>query len=918
MKQFYQFIIKRLFVCILITSFQTLSVFGTSSHRLLITEIMAINGSTLTDENGDYSDWIEIYNPGITAINLYNWSLTDDQGDLYKWQFPNISLSSGAYLVVFASNKNRSTTNSELHTNFKLSGSGEFLALVEPDMKTISYSYDQAFPAQQEDIAFGLLNNINVFLSTPTPGKANISGNQVIDPVFNRERGFYNEPFSVELTTPQTDVSIYYTTDGTAPDHTTGKLYSSAISISTTTPLSAVAINNLGEKSSVVTHTYLFISNIVQQSNNPAGYPDVWSTSKYSKNRLPADYEMDPEVCTNPAYVNLFDEAFKAIPSLCIVTNKDFIFSLEMDENTGGIYIYTGNTGDGSKGLGWERPTSVEFIDPQSGQNFQVNCGLLLHGGNSRVPDNSQKHSFRISFRSEYGASKLKFNFFDDKRNPVNEFNSLVLRAGYNYAWTKNDAEQNKRADFLRDPFAKNTQLDMGHPSAHNRFVHLYLNGLYWGVYNVSEKITDDFMESYMNGAPEDWDVVKDHNGTVDGTRTAWTTMFNLAKSGLSSTAAYQKIQGNSSDGIPNSTYSNYLDVENLVDYILFNFYMGNKDWDGNNWLAARNKVETKYGFRFFAWDGETTMIDVDENIVTLNDGEPTQLFNFFMDNNDFKLLVADRIHKHFFNSGALSPEETSHRYQDLANEIDMAIIGESARWGDYRRDLQPVKGAELYTRNDHWLVEVNNQLANYLPNRSQIVFNQLKSAGYFPNIKAPLFSNNGQKITDAIDLTINNPNTSGQIYYTTNDVDPREQGGNISASAQIYQNALHIIGQGNIKARVKSGSEWSALSEANFKSDNTSGFVTSTSYIGQLLSNCYPNPVNDIATFTFQLPETGNVAITIYATDGRLIEKINCGILNAGDNQFMWNATTFDNGLYFYQIIQNGKTANGKMLIQK
>ena len=896
----------------------TINAKSADSNKLVITEIMAINGKTLADEDGDYSDWIEIYNPSETAINLFNWVLTDDPEEPDKWKFPSINLQPDNYIIVFASDKDRSKADRELHTNFKLSGSGEYLALVESDMKTISYSYGTAFPAQQEDISYGLLNGVNVFLSTPTPGAANEAGTQVIEPVFSHERGFYSQPIDVNLSSPQAGTKIYYTLDGKQPTVSGAQLYSSPITISKTTPLSAIAVDTDGKTSAIVTQTYLYASDIVQQPNTPEGYPNVWSTSKYSATRLPADYEMDPEVCDDPAYKDLMESALKAIPSMCIVTDKDNIFSFDEDKDKGGIYIYTGNSGAGSLGTGWERPTSVEYFEPSTGQNFQVNCGILLHGGNSRVPDNSQKHSFRISFRSEYGASKLKFNFFNDDRDPVNEFNSLVLRAGYNYSWVKNNAGQNMRADFIRDPFAKNTQLDMGNPSAHNRFVHLYINGLYWGVYNVSEKITNDFMASYMNGSDDEWDVVKDHNAVTDGTRDAFNNMMSLAANGLSSNQAYQKIQGKNTDGSINTNYPNYLDVENLIDYILYNFYIGNKDWDGNNWLAARNKVETKYGFRYFAWDAETSMLSVDEDIVDMNDGDPTKIFNYLKENDEFKLLVADRIQKHFFNGGALTIDAATERYNELVDEISLAIIGESARWGDYRRDVHPVDGADLYTRDDYWLVEVENQLNNYLPYRTDMVLEQLKNNSLFNYIEAPLFSNYGGKVGNGIVLTMQNPNNSGEIYYSIDKEDPRMLGGSLSASAMAYQQPLYIIGKGTIKARVKSGNDWSPIIEAKFKSDDTIHFVTSTNELSLIETNCYPNPVTRYGTISYQLPQSGNVSINLYSTDGRLIDNLLNNYQAEGQQQIHWNASAYKNGIYFYRISFNGLTANGKIIIRK
>ena len=115
----------------------------------LITEFLASNTGGLVDEDGDSSDWIEIYNDGDAGLSLNGWHLTDDAGDLAKWTFPAVSLDSGQYLVVFASNKNRADADgTELHTNFKLSADGENLALVESDGITVAFEYAPQFPSQ--------------------------------------------------------------------------------------------------------------------------------------------------------------------------------------------------------------------------------------------------------------------------------------------------------------------------------------------------------------------------------------------------------------------------------------------------------------------------------------------------------------------------------------------------------------------------------------------------------------------------------------------------------------------------------------------------------------------------------------------------------------------------------------------------
>ncbi len=887
------------------------------SQKILITEFMAINSKTIEDEDGDDSDWLELHNPGDNDINLNGWYLTDKADNLTKWQIPNITLKAGDYLLVFASEKKRDDPNSELHTNFKLSGSGEFLAVVEPDGTTISHSFGDAFPAQRDDISYGLFQGQLVFFSDPTPGEENILDNLVQAPQFNKTRGFYNEPFEVTLSGIGEGIKLYYTTDGTRPSSTSGTLYTSAINIATTTPLSAVAINETGVASEIISHTYLFTNDIVKQPNNPAGYPTTWSPNKFSAGNAPADYEMDPEICNHEDYKDLMDDAFQSIPTLSIVTNLGYIFSHEINSETGGIYIYTGNTGEGATGAEWERPVSVEFYDPDTKKEFQVNCGLRLHGGNSRVPENSQKHSFRISFRSQYGPSKLNFNFFEEKTS-TNEFNALVLRAGYNYSWVKNSSTQRLNAQYLQDPFAKTTQLALGQVSPHNRFVHLYLNGLYWGVYNVSEKLTNDFMESYLKGDEDDFDVVKDHAGTVDGNRDAWTRLSNQTNAGLAYNTNYQKVQGKNPDGSLNSGYENLLDVENLIGYMQYNMYIGNEDWDHNNWIAARNRVTNDAGFRFFAWDAETSLVDVNANIVDENnEGNPSWFYQKLQANEDFRVLFADHIQKNFHNGGPLSPEAAIERYSKLADEIDLAIIAESARWGDYRKDVAPSDNDRvLYTRNDHWLPKKQYLLDNYFPYRTDIVVEQFRQIGLFPDIEAPLFSEENGEKTAAINLGMTT--NYGDIYFTTDGSDPREQiTSNIGTTAQAFSSVVYLASDVTVKARAKSGNEWSPITEGVFTFNGVTAIDEEIAQNNFSHGN-YPNPFSQATTIKYNLPVDGDVQVDIFTLDGRLIEKLFTGYQTQGMYTLKWDSSNAKAGIYIYQIRYNDKSYIGKLICSK
>ncbi len=146
-------------------AFETLESRLVLSGSPLITELMAANDEVLADEDGDYPDWIEIHNPTDTSIPLDGWYLTDKTDELTSWQFPAVTLDAGDYLVVFASEKDRTDPSGPLHTNFKLDSDGEYLALVESDGLTVAHQYAPQFPRQLDDISYGLAQDVTTLVA---------------------------------------------------------------------------------------------------------------------------------------------------------------------------------------------------------------------------------------------------------------------------------------------------------------------------------------------------------------------------------------------------------------------------------------------------------------------------------------------------------------------------------------------------------------------------------------------------------------------------------------------------------------------------------------------------------------------------------------------------------------------------------
>ena len=799
------------------------------SQSVLINEFMASNSSVLTDKDGEYSDWIEIHNTTSSDINLSGWSLTDDKSDSLKWVFPQVNLNASGYLIVFASGKNLTDTQTELHTNFKLAAEGEYLALFDPDGNSVSEFYP--YPEQHTDISYGYFEGYYLSFTTPTPGEENQLNDEDLlpAPVFSYERGFYDTPFNLEinvgvsnLPVGEEDIRIFYTTDGSEPNESNGLEYTLPILINKTTVLRAVTVYG-NNSSKITTASFLFQTDVINQPNNPSGYPSEWGEYIEIQGTAIADYEMDPEVTEDPRYSNLIEDALLSIPTISIVTDINNLFSHGTDPDSGGIYIYTGapaNSGGFEIGKGWERPASVEYFNSDGSKGFQIDCGLRIHGGHSRRPEKTPKHSFRIVFRSEYGASKLNYSFFGDES--PSSFNSIVLRATYGNSWLHRSASERNHAQLIHDLWAKDTQLDMGHPSGHGLFVNLYINGIYWGIYNPTERIDKDFAETYFGGDAEDYDVIKDYGEVSDGNITAWNEMMDLADEGLEDNINYQRIQGKNPDGSYNPQYKAYLDIVNFIDYMIINFYGANWDWDQHNWIAIRNRNNPGKGFKFFCWDTEHILENVSSNVLSLNNNHrPSGLFQKLCANEDFRRLFADRVQLHCYNGGALTPEASTERWLKRADEIDLAIIAESARWGDYRRDVHRYfeNGPfDLYTK-EHWIAEKSFLIRDYFPNRTNMFINQLREADLFPDIDAPQFLINGQpKIDNYINPgdVLSMPSGSVTIYYTTNDTDPL-MNGTVSPSALIYSEPIELSHSIHIKARKREGNTWSALNEKIF-----------------------------------------------------------------------------------------------------
>ena len=799
-------------------SFTTLEV-----SELIMTEFMAANDAGQSNNpNGWYpianqvpgtsDDWIEIHNTSTSLLELDNWHLTDDATNLIKWTFPeNTDIVAGGYLIVYASGNDTPDANGNLHTNFKLSAGGEYLALVRPGGGGVTSEFGIGaadYPSQDDDISYGLHPNTSepVYFSSPTPGSANDSGGiaRVGDTSFSPDRGYYQSAIDVTITSITPGATIYYTTDGTKPVDISGNptgtatAYTGPVPITQTTPLRAAATKAGFAPTNIDSQTYILLD---IDNANPNGTDTAGLNTQFLQQTQPAgwgnltsgDYNMDTTVSqatatatdhpTSTAQTMLL--GLRDIPTISIAMNR-----ADFSGNNG---IYTNST-NGSL----EHECSAEFIPAtvDTRSDWQINCGIKVQGGASRNPSSSPKHSMNFRFRTEYGAGRLRQPLFPGSE--VEEFNSITLRAGYNNSWIHRDAGQRGRGSMIRDQWMRESMLDMGSPAAgHGFMVHVFVNGLYWGVHNLCERPEASHYAAY-NGGDDSMLDARNGGSFVDGSSTAWNAI-----SGVVSSGDWSKIQ-------------QVIDIDQYIDYQIINRYGGNADLkSGGNWRAAGGgpfpggQPEQMAPWQLYSWDGERSLEGQNASNSPI---DPMGLRGTLESNPDYRARFADRLQKHFFNGGALTPEATKARWMKFANNLDRSIIAESARWGDHR--------GTLYTRDNQWLAEQNRLRNVYFPVRSANVLSNYGSL--FPGTDAPEFfvngvSQNGGIIPDSGSLHL--AASPGTIHYTTDGADPRLEGGSVNPTASSATSGVPIslTSSSFVRARTLNGGVWSPITEAQF-----------------------------------------------------------------------------------------------------
>lgn len=679
-----------------------------------INEFVAKNNLSLKDGRGNDPDWIELYNPNNEAVSLAGYGLSDDPQRPQRWIFPEVDIPAHGTLVVFASGEPEPMDPAGfLHADWRLDADGGSVLLTTPDGTVVDQILD--YPAQDVDLAYGRLLTGELGFLDPTPHAINLAPTYegwLAPLVFSHERGFYDAAISLTLQHDDPNAATRYSLTGTVP----ATPYQRPIAVTETQTVRATVERSGFKSPRIQTHTYLNVKDVLNSS------------------------ALQTHISENPAYRDRLLQGLLELPSISIAVPG-------LPDN------YR------------EREASVEVLWPDGSPALQANCGMVRYGG---AWTSFSKKNYRLKFRKDYGTPKFRAPLFEGfaRGFPVPEtFDELELGGGSH--------DMNSRGFYMAARFVEDTMLDMGSLNPHGRFVHLYINGTYWGQFHLRERLVEHFLADYLGGEPEDYLNVRGNdnvgNSFIPGTpdpihRHAWQRVRDLAGS-------YQDVQ-------------NYLDVPHLIDFMLLWFY-GNCETE----YRASGPVDAGSGFKFWMADADGFLRTSALGRNQTSNAGPGGLFGALVREGDpdFMTLLADRIYRHMHHDGALTPAHNTTRLTERMTEIQNSLVAECARWG--------------YRTPTNWQAAAADIIDMLFSGRTAQLLSYLQNRGLYPAFAPPQFNQQGGAVQRGFPLVLSAD--GGTVAYTLNGSDPRLPGGGLNPIAQAYQTS------GSSRTLVSAGSIW-------------------------------------------------------------------------------------------------------------
>ncbi|MBX3728315.1 MAG: CotH kinase family protein [Candidatus Sumerlaeia bacterium] len=561
---------------------------GPAGATVRLNEFVASNGTILADEDGDFSDWIEIVNVGAAPVALSGFGLTDNPGQPFQWTFPAVTLDAGQHLLVWASGKNRRPTSGPLHTNFSIAAGGEPLRLTRPDGSVADELAARAVP---RDLSLGRSPDGTgawFLFDQPTPGAANTTPAYIdvlAPPVFSHEAGFHPAPFNLTFTAPDPLATILYTLDGSDPHPGnlagTDYLYKNRYPVDPGDPFGSYLV------ATTQSQTYAAPLAIVDRTSepdrltgrsttidrSPDHYTPVAPVFKGSAVRARAVREgyLPSDIVTRTFFVAPGDGPRFDVPVVSLVVPEDAFYDYTSGIHVAGIdydtwrqqhptatpQIWNRPANFHRRGPEWEVPAHVEFYETPTAPVLAQAAGIRIHGGGIRA---APRKSLRLYARSAFSDSSFAHSLFPDL--PYTSYRRLLLRNGGN-DWGDG---------LIRDAFVQVAVEHLRFDTQSHRPAVVFLNGEYWGLYNLRERFDENYLARVHGVDPGNVDMFGNKAEEVAGDLVFFNTLAaEIATHGIVDEARF-------------AAAAQRIDFGSLMDYSIAQIHFANTDTQDLIW----------------------------------------------------------------------------------------------------------------------------------------------------------------------------------------------------------------------------------------------------------------------------------------------------------------------------------------------
>ncbi|MCH8546723.1 MAG: CotH kinase family protein [Cryomorphaceae bacterium] len=613
--------------------------------QLFINEIQAANHTTITDEDGDYEDWIELYNNSSIAVNVGGWYLSDKDHTPKMWSLPDTTIPAKGFLLIWASGKDRK--KGHLHTNFRISSEGEPILLTSSE----GITFNRLPPVKlQPNESYGRVpdggHQLETF-HTATPGSTNaIDGTApvLVSLMFDQPQGYQAEDFTVNIISTR-KAQIHYTLDGSTP-----------------TPTSPIFNESI---------------EVTSLEGTPNVYADIPSghSSRFWKKPMGEvpkirvirarpfveNKAVGPEI-QGSFWTGHHNPENLDIPIVSFMIHPDHFFDYKEGIYVPGIdYDSLEIPNSWRRGRQTEKPANFSYFDENGELALQQNIGVRINGGGTR---NAGQKSLRLYARNEYGPNTFNYPFFEERSN--HHYRRLLLNT------TQGDYSFTLFKDELTTNIVK--PLDLEYQAF--RPVLVFLNGEYWALHFLKERRDQHYIAALIDDKPDNINQLYRYNAASHGSNDHYLRFLNELGS----------MEAND-PGIVDMM-EKYIEVDNYIDYQIVQIFLANYDWPHNNidWWRT-NDANSRWRWIFYDLDASFRKYALDNVTTYFRAHDPEQdrpewsyvTMRKLMANPQFRKRFHDRFYQ--LMQGVLSTENLLAEIEKMRALIEPYVDDYVYRW---------------------------------------------------------------------------------------------------------------------------------------------------------------------------------------------------------------------------------------------